>query len=253
MRPIDKGRYFLGSEAILRKGRGHSSPPFIFKNIASTIIQFSILYYPTPIPRPPHYPYPMRLSPNYDTILIFFANIPNFLQHTSRSFPHTWVFHFLPWSNSGFNGRSINTHRAFSTKAHFLQRRPKKNLSTIVLKILDRSFSLMYSAFIMQRGRDKITSQSPTTVQRYSVKVNGRVSSITIKSYLIGLYLVLNGYKGNSHNFILQEVQEIITEWDYHHNRGISDYVSQKMIERLLEKRDLRDYRAEILKMQEKA
>ena len=85
------------------------------------------------------------------------------------------------------------------------------------------------------------------------MKVNGRVSSITIKSYLIGLYLVLNGYKGNSHNFILQEVQEIITEWDYHHNRGISDYVSQKMIERLLEKRDLRDYRAEILKMQEKA
>jgi hypothetical protein len=99
------------------------------------------------------------------------------------------------------------------------------------------------------RGNRKSGITVHTTVQRYSIKLNNRVSSITIKSYLIALYLVLNGYDGDSHNFILNEVQEIVEEWDNDVNRGLSDYVSQKMIERLLEKQDLKEYRAEILKM----
>ena len=80
---------------------------------------------------------------------------------------------------------------------------------------------------------------------KFSVRVNGRVTSITLKKNTIALWFMFSPFRNNEDD-ILSYVNDFIVDcsddWDKDDGKGLSEHVTERMIETLLEKDDIRSY-----------
>lgn len=83
---------------------------------------------------------------------------------------------------------------------------------------------------------------------RYSIRISGSVTSISLRRNLVSLWLCLNidsvveidrgKLQGKVQNFIYS----CIDEWKKDNAKGLSDFVSDKMIEDIIDEKDFRNY-----------
>ena len=78
--------------------------------------------------------------------------------------------------------------------------------------------------------------------QRYSMRVSGKVTSITLKANVLALFLLMHGNPDKPHDFILEAIKEYLPDWKGDNGKGLSDFIGQKMIESILGKKEKKKY-----------
>ena len=78
---------------------------------------------------------------------------------------------------------------------------------------------------------------------KISTRINGRVTSISVKDSICALHYIIcaaNGKKAEDH--VLDTCHSIMTEWKGGTARGASAFITDKIVEDLLEAQDLPKY-----------
>ena len=79
---------------------------------------------------------------------------------------------------------------------------------------------------------------------RIAVRINGSVTSISMRKNITALWLVLSDIgKVKQKDFILDFVYSSLDLWNGDTAKGFSDFVSEKMIAQILEKDDYHEYK----------
>ena len=80
---------------------------------------------------------------------------------------------------------------------------------------------------------------------RFSIRISGSVTSISLRKNIIALWLVMNGITDSKsfHNYILDFIYKCLSVWQKNDAKGFSDYVSACMIEDLLSGEDFVAYK----------
>ena len=89
-------------------------------------------------------------------------------------------------------------------------------------------------------SKPKFLSESKSgKVIRFSIRYKKRVTSISIKSYIIALYLSLNGVKKEGREFMRETIQSFLKDMDHKRsNKGLSEAINIKLLDDLLGKKD---------------
>lgn len=99
------------------------------------------------------------------------------------------------------------------------------------------------NGYIIQKFEERKMGKIGELIQtRYSLRVGGKVTSVTLKGNVLALYLLMNGNPGNAHNFILDALKDFADEWKGDNGKGLSDFICQKMIESILGKKEVKKY-----------
>lgn len=92
----------------------------------------------------------------------------------------------------------------------------------------------------------KSPKSSKNLALRYSIRIQGAVTSISLRKNLVALWLTLNFddslKENNLNNFVLDFIYDSISDWKNDNGKGLSDFISDKIIEDILEKRDFEQY-----------
>lgn len=87
-----------------------------------------------------------------------------------------------------------------------------------------------------------------TSALRFSIRVSKRVTSISLRKNIVSLWMVLNGETNASKDTMLIMVSDFIYEsldyWNNDTGKGLSDFVSERMIQEILEDEDYQMYRS---------
>lgn len=91
---------------------------------------------------------------------------------------------------------------------------------------------------------------------RYSIRIAGSVTSLSLRRNLVALWLALNsdvsfdkvigtnpGIKGSLNGQILNFIYKCLGKWEGNTGKGFSDFVSDMMIADILEDDDFKKYR----------
>ena len=85
---------------------------------------------------------------------------------------------------------------------------------------------------------------------RYSFRYKKKVTSVAIKSYIVALYLTLCGVKKNHRTFMRETINLMLKEMDYREkNKGLSEAISTKLIENLLDDKDRRIFYKNLVRL----
>ena len=79
---------------------------------------------------------------------------------------------------------------------------------------------------------------------KYSLRIGGRVTSITLKRNIVSLWLTLSDFdiSGDPHSYILDFIYNTLDNWEKDNAKGLSNFVTQEIIKSMLEKRDFVRY-----------
>lgn len=82
---------------------------------------------------------------------------------------------------------------------------------------------------------------------RYSIRINGSVTSISLRKNLVALWLVLNidGVEKSEkafNNVVINFIYKCLDKWKGNNGKGFSDFVSVEMIFNILEYEDFALY-----------
>lgn len=86
---------------------------------------------------------------------------------------------------------------------------------------------------------------------KISTRIGGRVTSITVKDNLAALYCTVMGTQKDPYNSILNACYEIMNDWDGDSGKGLSQYVSDRLILDMLEPDEHKDYKKVLKKLQD--
>lgn len=91
-----------------------------------------------------------------------------------------------------------------------------------------------------------VKKKNKESALRFSIRIAGSVTSLSLRRNLVSLWLTLNtqdetvgDYQGKVSNFIYS----CLSKWDKDTAKGFSDFVSEKMIQDILERRDFIKYK----------
>lgn len=91
-----------------------------------------------------------------------------------------------------------------------------------------------------------------STALRYSIRISGSVTSISLRRNLVSLWLTLNtddikefnsGVKGKLNGLVQNFIYGCLSDWKQDNGKGFSDFVSDMMIKDILDREDFRKYR----------
>jgi hypothetical protein len=91
------------------------------------------------------------------------------------------------------------------------------------------------------------------TALRYSVRIAGSVTSLSLRRNLVALWLTLNtdeivdfnsGVKGSLNGLVLNFIYKCIAKWKKNNGRGLSDFVSDMMIQDIVDSDDYAKYKS---------
>jgi hypothetical protein len=69
---------------------------------------------------------------------------------------------------------------------------------------------------------------------RYSVRISGRTTSIYIRRCIVALYVTIHcSDEEDKKDFVLESIQKILDKWKKEDNKGLSDYITVKMMEKV--------------------
>ena len=85
---------------------------------------------------------------------------------------------------------------------------------------------------------------SKRSSRKYSIRMQDRVTSITLRNNIVSLWIVLSDFprKKDYHNEVSDFISDCMDTWVLASGKGLSDFVQDKMIESLLETSDYRIY-----------
>ena len=87
---------------------------------------------------------------------------------------------------------------------------------------------------------------------RFSFRYKKKVTSIAIKSYIVALYLTLNNVKRNEREFMRETINLKLKDMDYRKkNKGLSEAISIKLLEDLLDREDKNNFYRHLMRLQE--
>lgn len=82
---------------------------------------------------------------------------------------------------------------------------------------------------------------------RYSIRISGSVTSISLRRNLVSLWLVLNveniSNMNNLHGLVQNFIYSCLSKWKENNGKGFSDFVSEMMIRDILERKDFKKYK----------
>jgi len=91
---------------------------------------------------------------------------------------------------------------------------------------------------------ETLTKTNLTGSLRISIRISSTVTSLSIKKNLIALWILLSEEDPKQTKDLITEfVYTCLDKWDKETAKGFSDFVSEKLIQNMLEKEDYRDYR----------
>lgn len=82
-----------------------------------------------------------------------------------------------------------------------------------------------------------------------TIRINGSVTSVSLKKNLVALWLLLNGGYKKWRMVIVDFVYCCLDEWEGESAKGFSDFVSDKMFEDFLEASDVLLYKKIVRKL----
>ena len=83
--------------------------------------------------------------------------------------------------------------------------------------------------------------------QRFSIRLLGKVTSISLRKNIVSLWMILTA-EGNNHTkdnitgTVSEFIYDCLGDWDQDTGKGLSDYVSERMIQEILEEDDYLAY-----------
>ena len=87
-------------------------------------------------------------------------------------------------------------------------------------------------------------------IVRYRFRFHKKVTTIGIKSHIIALYLVLNDIKKDRHIFMRNTISSFLKDMDYRKSpKGLSEAISVKLIEQVLEGKDVSKFYRHLTKL----
>ena len=90
----------------------------------------------------------------------------------------------------------------------------------------------------------KQNSNSTSDSLRFSFRLGGRSTSITLRKNIVSLWVVLLSIGIKQYNTeIYKFIDNCINDWEGETARGLSDFITEKMIQNILQKSDFRLYK----------
>ncbi len=86
---------------------------------------------------------------------------------------------------------------------------------------------------------------------KVSTRINGRVTSIRVKNSVCALhYMVCAPPNKNIESHVLDTCHTIMSQWEGRTGKGISGFITDKMLEDLLELNDVSEWQAMIKRLE---
>jgi hypothetical protein len=98
----------------------------------------------------------------------------------------------------------------------------------------------------LMRNQD---TKTPQKTIRYSMRIDGIVTSIVINRMIVSLFLTLQGEVKNTHDYMLGTISGILSTWEGETGKGLSEYVTKKLLEELLEDDEIDTFRSYIKRL----
>ncbi len=91
-------------------------------------------------------------------------------------------------------------------------------------------------------------TKSFTKSIKFSIRMGHKVTSISLKKNVCSLWLLMNspinpGYPKHPKNIILAFIHRLTQETQRNSAKGFSDFITEKMIEDILSKKDFNEYK----------
>lgn len=79
---------------------------------------------------------------------------------------------------------------------------------------------------------------------KISTRIQGKVTSLTIKDSICALYYLIcaDPEEDSPRHFILDACYDIVSQWPYSSARGLSSYVTDELLKQVLSPEDLEEY-----------
>lgn len=84
---------------------------------------------------------------------------------------------------------------------------------------------------------------------RFSIRVAKRVTSISLRKNIISLWILLKETelseitKDSVNNAVSDFIYDSLNDWNNNNGKGLSDFISERMIQEILEEDDFMTYR----------
>lgn len=76
-----------------------------------------------------------------------------------------------------------------------------------------------------------------------SVRIGGKVTSLQVRSSVLAMYYILTGEGKDPHQHSLEVINAIVEKWKGSDARGLSSFITDAILEQMLEREDLPLYR----------
>lgn len=88
-------------------------------------------------------------------------------------------------------------------------------------------------------GKQNPKAKQVSDSLRFSFRLSGRSTSITLRKNIVSLWVVLLGISTKEYDSeIYKFIEKCINDWGNDTARGLSDFVTEKMIQSILQKSD---------------
>lgn len=86
---------------------------------------------------------------------------------------------------------------------------------------------------------------------KVSTRINGRVTSINVRDSVCALHYIICGSDSldQVENHVLDTCHDIISTWEGDTGRGLSSYITDKMLEDLLDTTYIKSYRSTLQRL----
>lgn len=79
---------------------------------------------------------------------------------------------------------------------------------------------------------------------KISARIKGRVTSLQVRSSVAALYcLITNDTDKDPHSYMLDTVHKILDKWEGDTARGLSSFITDELIKKLIDKGDRKEYK----------
>lgn len=92
---------------------------------------------------------------------------------------------------------------------------------------------------------DKVPSKPSklSNTLRYSFRLSGRSTSITLRRNIVSLYLLFSEADADLDNVVFKFIDSCIDKWKGETAKGLSDFITARMIRNILTRDDFKQYK----------
>lgn len=86
----------------------------------------------------------------------------------------------------------------------------------------------------------------------FSLRINKRNTTISIKNKVLAFYCtIVHLKKTNIHDFLQEKINEFASEYEKDNFKGLSDYITDKILTDMLRKKERKQYREHLSRLEE--